>query len=119
MSLSAREANEMTLARQPRRLDTDNESGMNGQSFHGRVPGNWQQDGFSDGWDGSAQGARGEESVAKFLGWFSIGLGLTQFLAPRDFARSIGVHDGDENVVRFVGMREIVAGVAILTQPRP
>jgi uncharacterized membrane protein len=62
----------------------------------------------------------GEEGqLAKLLGWFSIGLGLAQVAAPREFARFVGIRNGDPTVVRAVGMREITSGIGILTQPRP
>jgi uncharacterized membrane protein len=59
--------------------------------------------------------------LATALGWFSIGLGLTQLVAPRGFARFIGVSDDDRNctLVRMVGLRELTCGVGILTRPRP
>lgn len=61
------------------------------------------------------------EWLAGFLGWFSIGLGLTEILAPRDFARFIGVSKEEENrkVVRLVGLRELATGVGILMRPKP
>ena len=62
-----------------------------------------------------------DERLASFLGWFSIGLGLTQVLAPRRFARFIGVRGDDDELrlVRLVGLRELASGVGILTRPRP
>ena len=58
--------------------------------------------------------------LARGLGWFSIGLGLAELLAPRRFARAFNM-DGEEPLVRFYGLREITAGVGILAsgQPRP
>jgi uncharacterized membrane protein len=60
------------------------------------------------------------ERVAKLLGWFSIGLGLAEIAAPRGVARMIGVADNDRNrnALLAVGLREIAAGVGILSQPR-
>ena len=52
------------------------------------------------------------------LGWFSIGLGLAELLAPRGLSRLIGVHD-HRPLVRVLGLREISSGVGILTRPRP
>jgi uncharacterized membrane protein len=65
--------------------------------------------------------ARDKDTLARFLGWFSIGLGLTQVLAPGGFARFIGVRgDGnDRALVRLVGLRELACGIGILTRPRP
>jgi uncharacterized membrane protein len=56
----------------------------------------------------------------QFLGWFSLGLGLTQVLAPRSLSRFIGApEDGNHALMRALGVREIAAGVGILTQPDP
>ena len=62
-----------------------------------------------------------EEQLANALGWFSIGLGLAQIVAPRRVAQWIGASgDADSRfVMRLVGMRELLAGVGILTQRRP
>ena len=59
------------------------------------------------------------EGLARALGWFSIGLGATQLLAPRRLARIIGVDDDGRTVVlmRSLGMRELATGIAILSQP--
>jgi uncharacterized membrane protein len=50
------------------------------------------------------------------LGWFSIGLGLAEFLFPRTLARLIGVksHPG---LFKLLGAREVANGVAILAKP--
>jgi len=63
----------------------------------------------------------GGESLANFLGWFSIGLGAAEALAPGGIARLIGVEsDGrNRNVIRAMGLREIGHGLAILTNQRP
>src|ERR1043165_6159300 len=50
------------------------------------------------------------EHLANRLGWFSIGLGLTEVLAPRAFCRFLGVRDRSF-LVRMMGLREIAAGV--------
>ena len=61
------------------------------------------------------------EGLAKALGWFSIGLGVAQIAAPARMARLIGVDDDGKSTatMRAVGVREIAAGVGLLTQPRP
>jgi uncharacterized membrane protein len=58
------------------------------------------------------------EALAKALGWFSIGLGVAEVLAPRAVARVIGIQPHPLMLPVF-GMREIAAGVGILTQPKP
>lgn len=62
-----------------------------------------------------------KQRLARGLGWFSIGLGLPQLLAPRQFAQAIGASgDSDSQfLTRLVGAREIVAGIGILTRSRP
>lgn len=58
------------------------------------------------------------EKMARGLGWFSLGLGLAQILAPRKLGRAIGV--GDHPVLmRLLGLRELASGVSILTKPDP
>src|SRR5690606_15255816 len=49
-------------------------------------------------------------SLARGLGWFSIGLGVVQLLAPRQVSRFIGM-PGSEGMIRACGVREIVTGV--------
>ncbi len=53
---------------------------------------------------------------ASGLGWFSIGLGLTELLAPGGVARLIGTRDDARNrtIIRAFGARELLAGVGIL-----
>jgi uncharacterized membrane protein len=60
------------------------------------------------------------ERLATRLGWFSIGLGLTEVVAPGSIARLIGVRDEEEtcSLLRCYGLREIASGVGILKQPR-
>jgi uncharacterized membrane protein len=56
------------------------------------------------------------EQLVRGLGWFSVGLGLAQLLAPRAMSRAIGVNDSPV-LMRAIGVREVAAGVGILTQP--
>ena len=56
--------------------------------------------------------------LANALGWFSIGLGLSELLAPRALARASGVAD-HPGLLRTLGMREIASGIGILSQSRP
>ncbi len=59
--------------------------------------------------------------LANGLGWFSIGLGLAEVAAPAQVAQLIGIGDDGRNraLLRFYGLREIAAGVGILSQPNP
>jgi uncharacterized membrane protein len=58
-----------------------------------------------------------EQQLANFLGWFSIGLGAIEVLAPRQLAHAIGVRDA--SVLPLFGLREIASGIGILTNERP
>jgi uncharacterized membrane protein len=57
--------------------------------------------------------------LATGLGWFSIGLGLAEVIAPREMARLAGVRGDHTALVRLLGAREIAHGIGILAQPRP
>jgi uncharacterized membrane protein len=62
------------------------------------------------------------ERRAVGLGWFSIGLGLAQLIAPRRMARLIGADHEDANTfaaVMAVGIRELACGIGLLTKSRP
>ena len=59
-----------------------------------------------------------DDALARAIGWFGIGLGAVQLLAPRGFGRSIGV-DAPPWLIRLIGLRELAGGVGILTQPEP
>jgi uncharacterized membrane protein len=59
------------------------------------------------------------EPLAVGLGWFSIGLGVTELAAPDAVARFIGLRDDTTttSALRAYGVREIGNGLAILMQP--
>lgn len=59
----------------------------------------------------------GSRQLVTALGWFSVGLGLVQLLAPRRMSRAIGVADYPA-MMRMIGVRELVIGAGILTQPK-
>jgi uncharacterized membrane protein len=63
----------------------------------------------------------GGESLADFLGVFSIGLGLAQVLAPETMSKLCGIRDAEGNkpIMRALGAREISHGVAILSRQQP
>src|SRR4051794_31030473 len=61
--------------------------------------------------------AEGSERLAKGLGWFSIALGISEIFPPQTLGRSAGVCSGP-GLFRLVGLREIINGVGILSQPR-
>src|SRR5690242_10269489 len=67
----------------------------------------------------SQNGNRG--LIANGLGWFSIGLGVAEVLAPEKVAQLIGIKGRTTSraLLRIYGFREIAAGVGILSQTRP
>jgi len=58
------------------------------------------------------------ERLARGLGWFSIGLGLAELLAPALVARLAGGRGRHTGLIRLYGLREIASGVAIFSQGR-
>ena len=56
---------------------------------------------------------------SRSLGWFSVGLGLTELIAPRPLARLIGVNEDHDRLIRALGAREIVSGLGLLARPKP
>ena len=58
--------------------------------------------------------------LSRGLGWFSIALGAAELVMPRKLAELIGVDpDGlTPTIMRAMGVREIIAGVGVLSQPR-
>jgi uncharacterized membrane protein len=52
------------------------------------------------------------------LGWFSVGLGVVELLAPRSVGRLIGTGERD-TWIRLCGAREVLSGVALLSGRAP
>src|SRR5688500_3633109 len=61
----------------------------------------------------------GAEHLGRALGVFSIGLGLSQILAPRGVGRAIGLEDNDRNhrLMTAFGIRELATGLGLLSRP--
>jgi hypothetical protein len=60
----------------------------------------------------------GALALAQGLGWFSIGLGVAELVAPGHLARFLGMEEHME-LIRAYGARELVTGVGILSQQDP
>ena len=58
-------------------------------------------------------------TLAKGLGWFSIGLGLAEILMPNRLSRAVGIRQEHRMLMRLLGIREIASGVGILSERRP
>jgi len=54
--------------------------------------------------------------AAKFLGWFSVGLGAAELVFGRSMNRTLGLGQSPA-LVRAFGAREVAAGVAVLMYP--
>jgi hypothetical protein len=54
------------------------------------------------------------DKLARGLGWFSIGLGVAEIVAPERFTRALGM-SGKESLVRAYGVREIASGILSLS----
>jgi len=59
----------------------------------------------------------GADRLARALGWFSIGLGIAQMVAPRRLTGALGMR-GQENLMRAMGARELASGVLSLSVDR-
>jgi hypothetical protein len=72
------------------------------------------------GWDmGTERRIDDGKTLARGLGWFSIGLGAAEVLAPDSFTEFLGMDEDSRELVRFYGMREIASGIGILSQRQP
>lgn len=59
------------------------------------------------------------DRLARNLGWFSIGLGLAELIAPGRIGRAVGL-DNRQGLLRAYGGRELLAGVGALSMnPTP
>jgi uncharacterized membrane protein len=56
-----------------------------------------------------------QQDLARALGWFSVGLGIAELLAPRKLERAIGVKRKHNSLTRSYGLRELTAGIGLLT----
>ena len=65
---------------------------------------------------GGARRAAREERLGVVLAWISIGLGAASLVAPRFMARAAGMPPWP-NVLRAVGLRELVCGAGLLRRP--
>jgi uncharacterized membrane protein len=75
-----------------------------------------QAAGQHDGWRQSGLMNINEEQLARGLGWFSLGLGLAEVLAPGGIAKIAGVRGKHSGFIRLMGLREIAHGIGIFAQ---
>jgi uncharacterized membrane protein len=61
-----------------------------------------------------------KDPLTQSLGWFSIALGAAEVFAPRAVARVIGIDEREHTtLLRSYGLRELAAGIGILSRPKP
>jgi uncharacterized membrane protein len=56
-------------------------------------------------------------SIAQALGWFSIGLGVAELIAPRKMAKATGLNNRS-GLMPLLGVREITSGIGILASEK-
>jgi len=87
----------------------------------GQAQGNGNGGGGGGEWQGALADALQSVDAGKLargLGWFSIGLGLAEVLAPGGVAKISGVSRKNTGLIRLLGLREIAHGVGIFSQGR-
>ncbi len=96
-------------------------TGTTAAPAHERRPGEpverWAE--TTEEWSAGRGGNGGPERLSRALGLFSIGLGLSQILAPRSVTRAIGLEDDDQNhkLMTAFGIREVATGLGLLSRP--
>lgn len=59
-------------------------------------------------------------TIARGLGWISIGLGVTELLAAEGIDRFLGTGEGENaGLIRALGVRELAHGIDILSHDDP
>jgi hypothetical protein len=58
-------------------------------------------------------------TLARNLGWFSIGLGVIELLASHRLSAFLGFDGEHQKVIRVYGVRELASGAAILSRRDP
>jgi hypothetical protein len=58
---------------------------------------------------------------SRFLGWTSLGIGLAEFVLPKNVESLLGLEDrpSHRGILRVLGLRELMHGLSILTERRP
>jgi hypothetical protein len=61
-----------------------------------------------------------DDAVARALGVASIGIGLSEILAPRKLEKAMGIGNGrNTGILRILGVREVMHGIDILFHEDP
>jgi hypothetical protein len=73
------------------------------------------------GWDlaGPERNLADGRTAARMMGWFSLGLGAAEVLAPKRVTSMLGVSERHAPLVVSYGLREIASGVGVLSDRTP
>ena len=72
------------------------------------------------GWDvGPERRIDDGRTMARMLGWASLGLGALEVLAPKRLADFLGLDEEHASLIRLMGAREIAQGLVILNSSDP
>lgn len=66
----------------------------------------------------SSLAQRQAPELARFLGWFSIGLGAVELLAGRSVSRWLAIEES-EDLLRGYGVRELATGAGLIASKQP
>lgn len=72
------------------------------------------------GWDiGPERRIDDGRTLARGLAWFSFGLGLLEIFGARRLTEFLDIDERHTNLIRAYGVREVAAGIAILSERTP
>jgi uncharacterized membrane protein len=78
-----------------------------------------RDDGEQHGWENGLSLREAGERRARWLGLFSMALGISQLSAPSRLSRMLGLRDSERSRVtlRLIGARELASGIGLLSKP--
>jgi len=101
-------------------MDRETDHGQ-ARAFYPDHVGRGPDNGRTPGWDlaGPERRINDGRTAARMMGWFSLGLGAVEVLAPDRVARTLGVSGRIAPLVRFYGLREVASGMVVLSERTP
>lgn len=71
-------------------------------------------------WDPNTGRRTGDaKGLARALGWFSVGVGAAELLAPERITEFLGMNEDRAEMVRFCGLGRVAGGLGMLSQRDP
>lgn len=90
------------------------------RSFHPHVVDSPPAPRSTPGWDvGPERRIDDGRSLARALGWFSIGLGALEIFGARQLTYFLGVDERHTTLIRAYGVREVLTGISIMSERTP